>query len=222
MWSSWTDPDSTFWLVVDRVGILLGYLVLITIAIAATRWWHGVRRRERHIRQAQQLARGDGVRSVALCITTPKGGIDADVRRYLAEMSPGWSFPDLPPGTDDPGGADRCPVVVFQHEEEAVSADGADADLERLRDVAAWLKEEGFGVVHLFMRGPVAFGAAVGCLFANWGEVHVHHFDRGRYQYWFSLAEVKRIAGPTSLPDDVSAALARRLAARPAPPPTHA
>jgi hypothetical protein len=217
-----TSPDSPLWLWIDRTGILLGYVVIGTLAVAGTRWWRGVRRRERHIRQARQLARGDGVRRVALCITTPKGGIDADVRRYLAERSPGWSFPDLPAGADDPGGQDRCPVVTFEHEEETVSASGADADLERLRHVAAWLKEEGFGEVHLFMRGPVAFGAAVGCLFANWGEVHVHHFDRGRYEYWFSLAEVKRIAGPVSVVDDVSAALARRLAERPAAPPSHA
>jgi hypothetical protein len=221
MWTFITDPDSTFWLVVDRVGILLGYIVLVTVSIAVTRWWRGVKRKERRIRHAQQLSRDAGARPVALSIATPGGAMEADIRRYLTSVLPGWDFPELAAGADDPGGARRCPIVEFEHEEGSLSPDGADADVERLREVVAWLKDEGFNEVHLFMRSTVAFGAAVGCLFANWGAVHVHHWNntKGEYEYWFPLAEVKRAPEPHSALDDATAALARRLAERPAAPP---
>jgi hypothetical protein len=212
-----THPDSPLWLWIDRIGILLGYVVLVTVAIAVARWLRGVRRQERRIRQAQQLARDTGARPVALSITWPGGSTEADVRRYLANVLPRWDFPQLPAGADDPGGAKRCPIVEFEHAESTISPDGADADVERLRSVVAWLKDEGFNEVHLFMRSTVTFGAAVGCMFANWGAVHVHHWNttRGAYEYWFPLAEVKRTAEPRSVVDDVAASLARRRAARP-------
>ena len=52
------------------------------------------------------------------------------------------------------------------------------ADIERLRQVERWLKDEGYDEVHLFMRSTVAFGCAVGSLLPNWAAVHVSHLVR--------------------------------------------
>jgi hypothetical protein len=212
----WTNPDSTFWLVVDRVAILLSYVALLTITAAATQWWQSVRRQERRSRRTPELADGRVTKPVAVLVSPPAGSVEADVERYLVRTFPDWAFPYLPLGADDPGGEPRrCPIVHFEHGEQMATPEGVDADLERLRRAEGWLKDEGFSEVHLFMRSTVAFGTAVGCLFANWGAVHVYHWNQrtSTYEYWFPLAEVKRL-GATPNFGDAMASLAARILAR--------
>jgi hypothetical protein len=209
------DPDIWMWL--DRGAIVLAYVALGSVGAVAYQWWRKLRRLERLARRSPELAAGRASRPVALAVSFPGESIEADVRRYLAGRFPRWSFPSLPVGADDPDPSpNRCPVVEFEHSG-TLTPEVAEADLERLRGVERWLKDEGFTELHLFLKSTVAFGCGVGCLFTNWGAVHVYHRDNraGTYEYWFPLADVKRLAPVPTLGDVVAAHLVQRLYAPP-------
>ena len=205
------------WLALDRISIVLSYAAFLSLVLAAQAWWRSVRRHERRVRLQDELQSGRNRKPVALLVTRQGESTEADVRRYLTGMHAGWDFPSLPIGADDPSrDTRRWPLVHFEHGETEITPDGVDADLDRLRGVERWLKDEGFNEVHLFLRSTVAFGAAIGSLFTNWGTVHVYHFNIGvgTYEHWFPLAEVKRIGAPPTLPDALASTAAELLARR--------
>jgi hypothetical protein len=191
------------WLWFDRIGTALSYVALGTLIAAGFKMWQSAQREERRRARTEALAAGQTARPVALVVSGTGGSMEADVERYLAGRFPGWSFSHLPIGAGDPDlSPRRWPVVGFEHAE-TLTAEGVEAELARLRGVERWLKEEGFNEVHLFMRTPVAFGSAVGCVFTNWGAVHVYHWNQRTYEYWFALDEVKRLGPSPSLGDAV-------------------
>lgn len=205
------------WMTLDRISIVLSYAAFVSLAIAAQAWWRSVRRHERRVQLQEELQSGRHRKPVALLVTRLGESTEADVRRFLSGMNEGWDFPPLPVGADDPSrDARRWPLVHFEHGEKDITPTGVDADLDRLRDVERWLKEEGFNEVHLFLRSTVAFGAAIGSLFTNWGTVHVYHFNTGMgtYEHWFPLADIKRIRVSPTLPDAIASTAAGLLARR--------
>jgi hypothetical protein len=208
-----TGSPSPVWLWLDRGGTLLSYVALGTVIAAGFQWWQSVRRQERRRIRGEALAAGRAAKPVALVVSASGGSMEADVEGYLSQQFAGWSFPHLPVGAGDPDPSPRrWPIVGFEHAE-TLTPDGIEAELARLRAVERWLKEEGFNEVHLFMRTPVAFGSAVGCIFTNWGAVHVYHWNHPErtYEYWFALGDVKRVLLLPTLGDAISAAVARRL-----------
>jgi hypothetical protein len=201
------------WTWLDRGAIVLAYAAVGTVAAVAYQWWGTVRRLERRARRDAELAAGKTAKPVALAVFFYGESIEADVRRYLSARYPGWSFPSLPAGADDPDPSpNRCPIVQLEHAG-TLTPDVAEADLERLRAVERRLKDEGFTEVHLFLKSTVAFGCGVGCLFTNWGAVHVYHRDNraGTYEYWFPLADVKRVGPPPALGNVLAAHVVQRL-----------
>lgn len=211
--------QSPFWIWFDRGGTLFSYVALGTVIAAGFQLWQSARRQERRRMRAEALVSGHGARRVALVISPSGGSMEADVERYLTREFPGSHFLHLPIGADvlDPE-ARRWSIVGFEHAE-TLTPDGVEAELARLRGVERWLKEVGFDEVHLFMRTSVAYGAAVGCIFTNWGAVHVYHWNHSQrtYEYWFALGEVKRMNPPTALGDAVAAVVSQRLRRHAAP-----
>jgi hypothetical protein len=206
--------ETGFWLWVSRVGAVISCLAFSGVAAATAQWWAKVGRYERRRQRAAELAAGRTHKPVALAIRFEGASIESDVVTYLSESYTGWSFPSLPLGGSDPDPSPcRWPVLEFEHGGTLTWA-VAHADLERLRQVERWLKEEGYDEVHLFMRSTVAFGCAVGSLFTNWGGVHVYHWGAGAYEHWFSLDEVKHAAPAPTLGDAVAEWAGQRLYAR--------
>lgn len=211
------DDFMDIWLTLDRISIVLSYAAFVSLAVAAQAWGRSVRRHERRVRLQDEIVSGRNRKPVALLVTRLGESTESDVRRFLSGTHPAWDFPPLPIGADDPSrDAKRWPLVHFEHSEKEITPNGVDADLDRLREVERWLKEEGFNEVHLFLRSTVAFGAAIGSLFTNWGTVHVYHFNlrAGTYEHWFPLADVKRISTPPTLPDALASTAAELLARR--------
>jgi hypothetical protein len=216
---SWTNPDSTVWLVVDRFAIVLSFAIVGTLATYGFRLLHDIRRARRRQELDAELATGRTAKPVALAVSFRNADIQRDVRRFLEARFPGASFPELPLGAADPDPSPkRFPIVEFRHGGN-LTPGTVDADLARLRGVRRWLEEEGFTEVHLFLNTTVAFGCVIGSLFTNWGRVHLYHWctESGSYEYWLPLAEVKRVADAPDLSATVAAYLAQRTAAARSP-----
>ncbi len=219
----WMDPDSTCWLVVDRIGILLSFAVLGTIAVAFYKVFLSVRRKQRLVRVQAEIAGGRAGKPVALLVCFAGSRIDSDVMRFLRGTYPAHDFFVLPAGAADPNpGPGRFPLVEFHHSGD-LDPDVAHADLQRLRAIERWLKLEGYTEIHLFMRSTVAFGCVAGSLLTNWGAVHVYHRnDKTGYECWFPLSETKRgevAADPSGAVADALVQLFSRRPAAPQPAP---
>ncbi|HEU0079612.1 MAG TPA: hypothetical protein VFQ76_18285 [Longimicrobiaceae bacterium] len=214
----WTDPDSTCWLVVDRAGILLSFAVLGSIIVAFYKVFLDIRRKQHLVRVHAEMAGIRSGRPVALLTCFAGGSIEPDAMRFLRGRHPGHDFFVLPAGAADPHpGPLRFPLVEFHHSGD-LDPGVAHADLQRLRAVERWLKQEGYTEIHLFMRSTVAFGCVAGGLFTNWGAVFIYHrHDNHGYEYWFPLSETKRgevAADPVgAVADAVVQRLTRRAAA---------
>lgn len=215
----WTDPGSTCWLVVDRVAILLSFAVLGTIAVGFYKVFSTIRRKQRLVQAQAEMAGTRSGKPVALLVCFAGSGIDRDVERFLRGQYPAHDFFVLPAGSTDPHpGPLRFPLVEFHHSGD-LDPGVAHADLERLRAVERWLKQEGYTEIHLFLRSTVAFGCVVGGLFTNWGSVLVYHRnDRAGYELWFPLSETKRGEVAADPVEAVADAVVQRLSRRGATP----
>lgn len=165
-----TRPDSTAWLVIDRVSILLSYFVVVSIAILI---WGLLR----HLRRRRRLASisGGTLRPHAFALAVGGGTIRQAVADYLAVAY-----------------ANPIPIdeLVFG-DVTAKNVHGLLEDVRRLKDR---FQSEGVTELHLFLKAPVALGAAVGAIFDNWVPVKLYHQQRGVYEAWTTLHQAKRPA----------------------------
>ena len=165
-----TDPDSTAWLVIDRVSIVLSYFVVLSIGGLL---WTFFRHRRRRSRLA--AIAGGTARPQAFALAIGGGTIKEAVTGFLAT-------------------AYSHPIPVEEHVFGEVSARNVHGLLEEVRRLKERFQSDGVTELHLFLKAPVALGAAVGAIFDNWVPVKVYHQQRGVYEAWTTLHQAKRPA----------------------------
>lgn len=171
-------PDSTWWMVIDRVSIMLSYVVVITILTIAWQFFRFVRLRRRLARLA-----GTSRRPCALALAFGGGSIKMAVQEFLAT-------------------AYRSPIPVEEYAADEVTPANVHRHLERIRHIKERLQTEGVTELHLFLKAPVVLGVAVGAIFDNWVGVKLYHKDReGGYVAWTTLGQAKAASIPEELAD---------------------
>lgn len=156
----------TFWLGLDRTGIVVGLLVAVPIFWT---WWQVVfgERRQRR-RWLREIARQAGERPGVLIIDLlPGRDIEASVKAYLAADE---SLKGIPP--------DRTAHV---RRNSMLDPDGVEDFSRELRTAARRLQDAGVDVVHLFHAGPDVSALIAGAELANGPRVLLYHFEQGRY-----------------------------------------
>jgi hypothetical protein len=168
MLRTFTDPNSTAWLVVDRVSILLSYFVVLSIAAFV---WGFLRHRRRRRRLA--AIAGATARPQAFALAIGGGTIERAVADFLA-------------------GAYPHPIPLEEIAFGEVSAQNVHRLLEQVRRAKERFQSDGVTELHLFLKAPVALGAAIGAIFDNWVPVKLYHQQRGVYEAWTTLHQAKR------------------------------
>jgi hypothetical protein len=172
------DPNSTAWLMIDRISILLSYLVVVTIVTIAWQCFRFIRLRRRLGRLA-----GTSRRPRALALAFGGGTIKVAVQEFLAT-------------------AYRAPVPVEEYVADEVTPRNVHRHLEQIRRIKERLQTEGVTELHLFLKAPVVVGTAVGAIFDNWVGVKLYHKDReGGYVAWTTLGQAKAASIPEELAD---------------------
>jgi len=178
------NPDSTFWLTVDRISILLSYVVVVSVVALV---WQ-VLRFLRHRRRLRRVA-GKSRRPQALALAFGGGSIRVAVEGFLANAY------EVTIPVEEYAGDEVTPANIHRH-------------LEKIRRLKERFQSEGVTELHLFLKAPMALALAVGAVFTNWGEVKVYQQSRaGGYEAWTTLAQAKA----ASIPDELTERLLETL-----------
>jgi hypothetical protein len=163
------SPNSTVWLVLERISVLLSYLVVGTIAAFVFNLF-------RYRRKRKELATiaGKAGHPRALALSFGGGSIEQAVKEYLSTIYPEVNIP------------------VEKYEKDEVTAENIHRYEEAVRRLKERFQSENVTELHLFMKGPVALALAVGAIFDNWVGVKVYHSKReGGYESWTTLHQAK-------------------------------
>lgn len=163
------DPNSTFWLVLERISVLLSYLVVGTIVAFIYNLF-------RYRRKRKELATiaGKAGHPRALALSFGGGSIKKAVEEYLSAI-----YPDVK-------------ILVEEYEKSEVTTENIHRYEEAVRRLKERFQSENVTELHLFMKGPVALALAVGAIFDNWVSVKVYHSKReGGYESWTTLHQAK-------------------------------
>jgi len=186
-----SNPDSAFWLGLDRLSILLSYFVVISILAFVYNVF-------RYRRQRKKLAAVAGTTSKpkALALSFGGGSIKEAAQDYLIHTYGERSIP-----LDEYQADEITTENIHKHEEE-------------IRRIKESYQSEGVTELHLFMKGPVALALAVGAIFDNWVSVKVYQHRRdGGYVPWTTLDQAKA----TPIADELAERALRMLDAKPPP-----
>lgn len=168
----------TFWLTLDRAGIVVGLLLAIPILWT---WWQiafGERRKRR--RWLTEIMRQPGSRPGVLVIDLlPGRNIVASVRAHLAADERLREIPE-----------DR---IVTVRRDEPLKPQETEALARELRTAARRLLDAGCDVVHLFHGGPDVSALIAGAEIANGPRVLLYHFEQGRYLPFGPLEPLRAI-----------------------------
>jgi len=166
-----TSTDSAVWLWLDRVSILLSYLVVISIVAFVFNVF-------RYRRKRKELTEIEGKTALpkALCLSFGGGSIKNAVRDYLKE-----TYPDRKIAVSEYKGDEVTPQNVHKHE-------------EGIRKLKERYQSKGVTELHLFMKGPLGLALAVGAIFDNWVAVKIYQNNReGSYDPWTTLHHAKAV-----------------------------
>ncbi len=145
--------------IVDVIGLVSDIVGLGTFLFTALAFWRARNQLRRYL-QSQQDLRLDHPAAVVVDLTGTD--ITQQVKAYLKEQ-----------GQD---------MHLANCRHEGVTSDNFWKIISELQRIKSDLTELDIREVHLFYKGPVTVGMAIGMLFDNWVPVHVYQFSRGRYE----------------------------------------
>ena len=166
-----TSTDSSVWLWLDRVSIVLSYAVVLSILAFVFNVF-------RYRRKRKELIEIEGKTALpkALCLSFGGGSIKLAVSDYLKE-----TYPDRKIAVSEYKGDEVTPQNVHKHEEE-------------IRKLKERYQSKGVTELHLFMKGPLGLALAVGAIFDNWVAVKIYQNNReGSYEPWTALHHAKAV-----------------------------
>lgn len=198
-------PDAAGWLVLERIGTLLQYVTVISIAYATWEFARFLRRFRARRQLLHRLASGETARPQALAVSFG-GSIRPAVEAFLATAYPG-----------------RWISVREYRSDEEVTRHTVHRHEEALRKIKEEFQAQGVTELHLFVKGPVVVGAILGALLDNWVAVKLYHNNRqGQYEEWTMLHFAKELSLRQTLEDAAAVAITEhrdRSAGRAAPLP---
>jgi|GEM_PF-1520819 len=185
------DPDSRIWLYLDRISILLSYLVVFSI-ISGIVYFIRFLRRYRRLRACMRKVDGTSPKPMALAISFG-GSIKKPVEEYISKKY-----------------TNMIPVMEYAVESE-VSPQNVQDHLNKLMRIKHDMQAEGVTELHLFIKGPVIFGVLAGAMFDNWCNVKLYHNNRqGEYEEWAMLHNAKELTPDERLAVQVAKAMEDR------------
>jgi hypothetical protein len=170
-----TDTDSIIWLYLDRISVLLSYIVVFSI-VSGVVYVIKFLRRYRKIRAQMKKVDGTTLKPMAVAISFG-GSIKKPVEDFL-----------------DRAYIQKIPVMDYSTDKE-VSRQNIHDHIRKLIELKHNLQAEGVTELHLFIKGPVMVGALAGAMFDNWVNVKLYHNNRkGEYEEWSMLHSAKELA----------------------------
>lgn len=170
-----TNPDSNVWLYLDRISILLSYIVVFSI-ISGIVYFIRFLRRYKRLKAPMKKVDGTSPKPMALAISFG-GSIKKPVEEYLAKKY-----------------KNRLPVIEYTADTE-VSPHNVHNHTQKLLGIKHDMQAEGVTELHLFIKGPVIFGVLAGAMFDNWCNVKLYHNNRrGEYEEWAMLHHAKELS----------------------------
>lgn len=170
-----TSPDSKIWFYIDRVSILLSYVVVFSIGSA---FYYFLRflRRYKKLKNSLSAIKGSTKNPKALAVCFG-GSIKKAVEDYLKSRY-------------------QYPIMVKEYAATTeVTSHNLQKHIEKLSKIKTDFQSEGVTELHLFIKGPVMMGTILGAIFDNWVTVKLYHNNRmGEYEEWTVLHSAKSLA----------------------------
>ncbi|MBE0426922.1 MAG: SAVED domain-containing protein [Nitrospirae bacterium] len=170
-----TGPDSEIWVYLDRVSIILSYIVVFSIIygiVVLVKFFRRYRKIKTHMKKVD----GTSPKPMALAISFG-GSIKKPVEDYLNKHY-----------------TQSISIMDYSSEKE-VTPQNIHDHIKKLLELKHDLQAEGVTELHLFIKGPVIFGALVGAMFDNWCNVKLYHNNRkGEYEEWAMLHAAKELS----------------------------
>jgi len=185
------DPDSRIWIYLDRISILLSYLVVFSL-ISGIVYLIRFLRRYRRLRANMRKVDGTSPKPMALAISFG-GSIKKPVEEYISKRY-----------------GNRIPILEYTDNRE-VSPQNVQHHLNKLLEIKHDMQAEGVTELHLFIKGPVIMGALAGAMFDNWCNVKLYHNNRkGDYEEWAMLHHAKELRPDEELAVQIAKTLEER------------
>ncbi|MEW6418384.1 MAG: hypothetical protein AB1480_09725 [Nitrospirota bacterium] len=169
-----TTTDSKIWFYIDRVSVLLSYVVVFSIG-SAFYYFMRFLRRYRRLKNAMRVIDGSSKNPKAFAVCFG-GSIKKAVEDYLKAK---YQYPI--PLTEYAVTSEVTPHNIQKH-------------IEQLSKIKNDFQSHGVTELHLFVKGPVIMGTVLGAIFDNWVTVKLYHNNRsGEYEEWTVLHSAKTL-----------------------------